>query len=121
MNSLLYSSSLISDEVRIEHDIDNTMSVISTRLQNEAVTKATFEALRNAMSENSSTRHLKSMLEKWFQAYVEERCSTPTCSKLTHTDAIELQADTPEKITPIINSVLYLAPLINKNQIKYIF
>ena len=42
LNSILYSKNLITDGIKKKDNIDSTLSVIDSRLQNEDVTKSTF-------------------------------------------------------------------------------
>ena len=77
-NSKLRSKGLITHEVWSKHDIDETLSAISGRLQNEDVTVRTFTEFSDAVSEISS--HLKSMLSKALSKELKEEpvFSTPS-------------------------------------------
>ena len=61
LNSKLYSKGLISSDVRMENDIDTTLSSIDLQLKN--ATKPTFAGFVQAVSDISSKTHLKTMLE----------------------------------------------------------
>ena len=64
LNSKLCSKGIISEGVRMDHDIDVTLSDISKRLDNEAVSLSTFTGFCNALSEIRSKSHLAAMLER---------------------------------------------------------
>ena len=89
LNSLLYSKGLISDEVRIAHDIDKTMSSVSRRLNNNAVTKTTFGDFYKALSEIPSKGHLKSMLKKSLRECVDDHSTMFRSTGPLSTTAIE--------------------------------
>ena len=86
LNSKLYSRGLISSEVRMEFNIDTTLSAISSRLEN--LTCQTFTGFIAAVSEIPSKMHLKTMLERQASesSFVPHRAAitgdTPTASVL---------------------------------------
>ena len=56
LNSILYSKFLITDDTKMKCDIDLTLSVISSRLQNEDEVRSTFVGFCEAV--NSISKHL---------------------------------------------------------------
>lgn len=61
-NSRLYSKFMITEDVRAKADIDETLSAIRARLDNDAVTETTFDDFVEAIGERASRKHLKDKL-----------------------------------------------------------
>ena len=63
LNSRLYSKCLITDTTKMKEDIDSTLTVISSRLQNDDVAMSTFVGFCEAVYSISNCKHLlKSIL-----------------------------------------------------------